>query len=129
MFTTFIDTDGSEVSGYLDLGMSWANTRRKAVRHTNWPAVYEGRHRLEPMPHHLSYFNRKYNVLHYTDSDNFKVVHDGRYGMMFQHKGDRKILPVGGKWNPFSKNVTRTMAISPKQGTIVFYDHIIRKKV
>ncbi|KAH8403006.1 hypothetical protein KR222_003096, partial [Zaprionus bogoriensis] len=128
VFTSYVDSEGSEISGYLDLGMSWANTRRRAMRHTNWRAVYEGHDRLEPMPHHLSYSNQRSNILLYTNSDNFKVLHDHTYGMMFQHKGDHKIIPVGGKPNPFSKNVKRSMAIGSRQ-TVVFYDHIVRKKV
>lgn len=132
MFTTFVNHQGSEISGYLDLGMSWANTRRRAIRHTHWPAVYEGRDRLVPMPHHLSYFNRRTNTLNYTDSDNFKVIHHDHYGLVFLHKGDHNFIPVGNiKKYPISisKNVARSIAISQKQGTVVFYDHIIRKKV
>ncbi|XP_017857117.1 PREDICTED: uncharacterized protein C4orf22 [Drosophila arizonae] len=129
VFTMYTDKKGSEISAYIDLGMSWANTTRQAYNHANWKGIYEGRAHLRPMPHHLSYRNAQYNVFYYTDSENFKVVHDDRYGLMFMHKGDHKYLPVGGHDNPFNRNVHRSTVISPKYGSVIFYDHTLRKKV
>ncbi|XP_030240143.1 cilia- and flagella-associated protein 299 [Drosophila navojoa] len=129
VFTMYTDNKGSEISAYIDLGMSWANTTRQAYNHANWKGIYEGRAHLRPMPHHLSYRNAQYNVFYHTDSDNFKVVHDDRYGLMFMHKGDHKYLPVGGHDNPFNRNVNRSTVISPKYGSVIFYDHALRKKV
>ena len=129
MFTSTINTDGSEISGYIDLGMSWSNAFRKAFKHTDWQGVFEGRVRLKPMSHHLSYRNQRNNVVLFTDSDNFKVMHDHINGLTFMHKGDHKLIPVCGVKNAFSRNVARTMEVSPKYGTFVFYDHIVRKKV
>lgn len=124
-----IDIKGSEISAYIDLGMSWMNTTRRAYNHSNWKGIYEGKAYLRPMPHHLSYRNAQMNILYHTDSDNFKVVHHDRYGLMFMHKGDHKYLPVGCRDTPFSRNVHRTTVNSPKYGTVIFYDHTLRKKV
>ncbi|XP_064553634.1 cilia- and flagella-associated protein 299 [Drosophila montana] len=129
VFTMYTSTYCSEISGYLDLGMSWTNAARSAHAHTNWPGIFQGTAFLRPMPHHLSYSNPRYNMLNYSNSDNFIVLHDHRYGMMFMHRGDQKLIPVGDHPNPFAKNVRRSMAISPKYGTMIFYDHIVRKKV
>ncbi|XP_030380663.1 cilia- and flagella-associated protein 299 [Scaptodrosophila lebanonensis] len=129
VFTTFHRNDGSEISGYLDLDMSWRNAMREAVKHTDWRGVFEGRVRLKPMPHHLSYSNPHYNILKYTPSDNFSVLHDHDYGLLFMHKGDHKIISVGNQITKYSKNASRTMVYSPKLGYVIFYDHIVRKKV
>ncbi|EDW03059.1 cilia- and flagella-associated protein 299 [Drosophila grimshawi] len=129
VFARYTAPDSSDVSAYLDLGMSWQNTVRRAIRHTNWKGVYEGSARLLPMSHHLSYNNPRYNMLNYTDSDNFCVIHDHRYGLMFKHRGDHKYIPVGGSPTPFDKNVKRSISSSPKYGTMIFYDHTVRKKV
>ncbi|XP_062142606.1 cilia- and flagella-associated protein 299 [Drosophila sulfurigaster albostrigata] len=129
VFTTCIHGDGSEMSGYIDLENSWQSAMRRTFKHTNWRAIYEGKTKLKPKPQHLSFRNPRYNLLLYNDSDNFKVVHDHRYGMMFMHRGDHKLIPVSGKSTPFSKNVKRSMVHSPKFGTYIFYDHHVRKKV
>ncbi|XP_068151622.1 cilia- and flagella-associated protein 299 [Drosophila tropicalis] len=129
IFTSYVHTDGSEISGYLDLDMSWRNALREALKHTDWKGVFEGRHRLKPMSHHLSYWNPRYGMLKYTASDNFLIIHDHQYGLMFMHKGDHKKISLGGQHNQYSKNAKRSMVYSPKYGYVVFYDHIVRKKV
>ncbi|XP_017020808.1 cilia- and flagella-associated protein 299 [Drosophila kikkawai] len=128
-FTSYISTDGSEISGYIDLDMSWRNCIRQALKHTDWTAVFAGRSRLKPMPHHLSYSNPRYNMVRYTDSDNFLVVHHHRFGLMFMHRGDHKMITVGGQTNLYTGNAKRSMVYSPKFGYVVFYDHVVRKKV
>ncbi|KAH8263078.1 hypothetical protein KR044_004086, partial [Drosophila immigrans] len=129
VFTSCSHGDGSEISGYIDLESSWQNAMRKTFKHTNWKAIFEGRVKLQPKVGHLSFRNLRHNLIHYKDSDNFQVVHDHRYGLMFMHRGDHKYIPVCGRRTPFSKNVIRSMVHSPKFGTIVFYDHYVRKKV
>ncbi|XP_020806490.1 uncharacterized protein C4orf22 homolog [Drosophila serrata] len=129
VFTSYINNDGSEISGYIDLDMSWRNCMLETIRHTDWRAVFAGRSRLKPMSHNLSYSNPRYNMVKYTDSDNFLVVHHHRFGLMFMHRGDHKMITVGGQTNMYTGNAKRTMIYSPKYGYVVFYDHIVRKKV
>ncbi|KAI8038120.1 hypothetical protein M5D96_009161 [Drosophila gunungcola] len=129
VFTSYINIDGSEISGYIDLEMSWRNCFRETMKHTDWRGVFGGRSRLKPMPHHLSYSNPRYNIVKYTDSDNYHVMHDHDYGLMFMHRGDHKMISVGGQTNMYSRNAKRSMVYSPKFGYVVFYDHIVRKKV
>ncbi|XP_017048966.1 cilia- and flagella-associated protein 299 [Drosophila ficusphila] len=129
VFTSYINVDGSEISGYIDLDMSWRNCYREALKHTDWRGVFAGRTRLKPMPHHLSYSNPRYNMVKYSDSDNYQVMHDHHYGLMFMHRGDHKMISVGGQFNMYSRNAKRSMVYSPKFGYVVFYDHFVRKKV
>ncbi|XP_017848095.1 uncharacterized protein LOC108603640 [Drosophila busckii] len=129
VFITYTESDGSETSSYLDLEMSWKNAMRQVERHTPWQKVYEGHDRVKPLQHHLSYINHRSNFIKYTDSDNFRVLHDHQYGLMFMHIGDHKMIPVSNKPNPYSANVNRTMYLTARYGTIVFYDHVVRKKV
>lgn len=126
---TIVFTSCGLLSGYIDLGMSWHNAFRNSFKHTDWKGIFEGHAMLKPRLHHLSYRNQRTNEVLFTDSDNFKVMHDDVLGMIFMHKGDHKLIPVAGAWNRFSKNVNRSMAVSPRYGTVVFYDHIVRKKV
>ncbi|KAH8269351.1 hypothetical protein KR018_007031 [Drosophila ironensis] len=127
VFTSYIHSNGSEISGYIDLEMSWRNCTREALKHTDWRGVFAGRSRLKPMPHHLSYSNPRFNMIKYTDSDNYLVMHDHHYGLMFMHRGDHKMITVGAQTN--TKNAKRSMVYSPKYGYVVFYDHFVRKKV
>ncbi|KAH8421154.1 hypothetical protein KR009_003818 [Drosophila setifemur] len=129
VFTSYINIDGSEISGYIDLEMSWRNCFRETVKHTDWRGVFAGRTRLKPLPHHLSYSNPRYNVVKYTESDNYLVMHDHHFGLMFMHRGDHKMISVGGQTNMYTRNAKRSMVYSPKYGYVVFYDHVVRKKV
>ncbi|EDV31893.1 uncharacterized protein Dana_GF14314 [Drosophila ananassae] len=129
VFTSYINIDGSEISGYIDLDMSWRNCFLQSLKHTDWRGVFAGRTRLKPMPHHLSYSNPRYNMVKYTQSDNYVVMHDHHFGLMFMHRGDHKMISVGGQHNIYSRNAKRSMVYSPKYGYVVFYDHFVRKKV
>ncbi|KAH8282355.1 hypothetical protein KR054_006982 [Drosophila jambulina] len=129
VFTSYIDSEGSEISGYIDLDMSWRSCILEAIRHTDWRAVFAGRSRLKPMSNNLSYSNPRYNMVKYTDSDNFLVMHHHRFGLMFMHRGDHKMITVGGQTNIYTGNAKRSMVYSPKYGYVVFYDHVVRKKV
>ncbi|KAH8244476.1 cilia- and flagella-associated protein 299 [Drosophila bipectinata] len=129
VFTSYVNVDGSEISGYIDLDMSWRNCFIQSLKHTDWRGVYAGRTRLKPLPHHLSYSNPRYNMVKYTQSDNYVVMHDHHHGLMFMHRGDHKMITVGGQHNIYTKNAKRSMVYSPKYGYVVFYDHFVRKKV
>ncbi|KAH8376877.1 hypothetical protein KR093_001865, partial [Drosophila rubida] len=129
VFTSCMHRDGSEMSGYLDLEQSWLDAMRRTFKHTNWKQIYQGKAKLKPKPHHLSFRNLRDNVVLYNDSENFRVLHDHRYGLIFKHKGDHKLIPMCGKRTPFAKNVICTLVASPKFGSYIFYDHYVRKKV
>ncbi|KAH8263079.1 hypothetical protein KR044_004085, partial [Drosophila immigrans] len=129
VFVTSIQGDGSEISGYLDLESSWQNAMRRTHKHTNWQGIFEGKAKLIPKPGQLSFRNLRYNLVQYQDSDNFRVLHDHRYGMLFMHRGDHKVIPVCGRRTPFSNHVKRSQVYSSKFGTVVFYDHYVRRKV
>ncbi|KAH8249300.1 hypothetical protein KR032_008386, partial [Drosophila birchii] len=129
VFTSYVNNDGSEISGYIDLDQSWRNCILETMRHTDWRGVFAGRCRLKPMSHNLSYANPRYNMVKYTDSDNFLVVHHHHFGLMFMHRGDHKMITVGGQVNMYTGNAKRSMVYSPKYGYVVFYDHVVRKKV
>lgn len=96
---------------------------------TNWSGIFEERIRLTPKPHDLSYFDWHKGIVHYNDSENYTVVHDVDYGLMFMHKGDHKKICVDISRELYRKNCTRSMIFSEKYGHVVFYDHVIRKKI
>ncbi|XP_017153665.1 cilia- and flagella-associated protein 299 [Drosophila miranda] len=128
VFTSYISSDGYEISGYIDLDSSW-RMGGSDTKKIDWQCVFEGRCRVRPMAHHLSYSNARYNMVKYTHSDNYLVMHDHHFGLLFMHKGDHKIITVGGQVNLYSRNAKRSMVYSPKLGYVVFYDHLVRKKV
>ncbi|XP_065357851.1 cilia- and flagella-associated protein 299 [Calliphora vicina] len=120
---------GFEVSGYIDYENSLRRANLHQEGHTNWSAIFKNQAPIIPKPTHLSFFDWHKGIVNYNDSENYAVVHDVEYGLMFMHKGDHKKICVDVSRELYSKNCTRSMAFSEKYGHVIFYDHVIRKKI
>ncbi|KAI9585363.1 cilia- and flagella-associated protein 299-like isoform 1-T1 [Glossina fuscipes fuscipes] len=120
---------GFEISGYIDYEHSLRRANLHAEDYIDWGGVFEERVVLKPKRSHLSYFDWHKGHVYYNNSDNYAVVHDVEYGLIFMHKGDHKKICVDISRELYSKNCTTTMYFSEKYGHVIFYDHIIRKKI
>lgn len=120
---------GFEISGYIDYESSLRRAATKSKNATDWQGIFEERVMLKPRPHHLSYYDWHKGHVCYNNSDNYMVLHDVEYGLIFMHRGDHKKVCVDISKDLYSKNCTRAMHFSEKYGYVVFYDHVVRKKI
>ena len=120
---------GFEISGYID----YENSLRRANIHmegsTNWAGIFEHQLPLVPKRTHLSFFDWHKGFVAYNDSENYAVVHDVEHGLIFMHKGDHKKICVDVSRELYKKNCSRSMVFSDRYGHVIFYDHVIRKKI
>ncbi|XP_032595350.1 cilia- and flagella-associated protein 299 isoform X1 [Drosophila grimshawi] len=117
---------GFDISGYMDYASSLRSFALNQRGSTNWKGVFEGTTQLRPRPNHLSYYDLHKKVLTYNDSENYETLHIGQ-SLVFMHKGDHKIIHLDVSHD--TSCVKRTMIHSPLIGTIIFYDHIVRKPI
>ncbi|KAH8271924.1 hypothetical protein KR044_010990 [Drosophila immigrans] len=120
---------GLEVSGFIDLEQSFRESRFKSSQHyVNWSAIFEGKAKLMPESHHLSYFDWNKNKILINDSDNFQVFSQGAHSLLMMHRGDRKIVCVNAYCHCHHKrNVTHSTYTSSIYGQCIFFDHIVRR--
>lgn len=120
---------GFDVSGYIDFQQSLKKCNLKAEDHLDWQAIFDEKQTIMPQPTDLSYFNWRSGQIHMNHTENFMVIHDPTFGLMFMHKGDRKMICVDPMQDRFGSNAKRTMVYSDRFGHVTFYDHIIRRKI
>ncbi|KAL7742219.1 hypothetical protein ACLKA6_005483 [Drosophila palustris] len=129
IFIVMRSKKGLEVSGFIDLEQSFRESRFKNSQHyVNWPAIFEGKEKLMPESHQLSYFDWNKNKVVYNDSDNFKVISEGAHSLLMMHRGDHKIICVNaGCHCGYMKNAQRSIHSSSIYGQCIFFDHAIRR--
>ncbi|XP_058982071.1 cilia- and flagella-associated protein 299-like [Musca domestica] len=120
---------GFEISGYIDYEQSLHQANLQEENCTDWAAIFGERLKLRPKTTDLSFFDWHKGLVLYNESDNYLVQHDVHYGLIFMHKGDHKKVCVDIDKPEYSKNCTRSMHFSERYGHVVFYDHVIRKKI
>ncbi|XP_017848488.1 cilia- and flagella-associated protein 299 [Drosophila busckii] len=122
---------GLEISGFIDLEQCFRESRfRNSEHYVDWPAIFEGKAKLTPHKHHLSYFEWNTSKVRLNDSDNFKVVQEGAHSLLMMHRGDHKMICVNpGCFCSFAKNATRSMHNSSIYGHCIFFDHVIRRSI
>lgn len=120
---------GFDVSGYIDFQQSLKKCNLMAEDYLDWAAIFAEKQTITPQPSDLSFFNWRSGQVHQNDTENFNVINDPTYGLMFMHKGDRKMICVDPMQDKFGLNAKRTMVHSDCFGHVIFYDHIIRRKI
>ncbi|XP_060657841.1 cilia- and flagella-associated protein 299-like [Drosophila nasuta] len=117
---------GFDVSSYVDYEMSLRQFDLNVLGASNWKEIFQGNQKLHPKSSDLSYYNMQKKQVTHNNSDNYQTLAIGN-SLLFLHKGDHKIIDPEYKCgNPTSK---RRMIFSPSLGTIVLYDHIVRKPI
>ncbi|XP_017064354.2 cilia- and flagella-associated protein 299 [Drosophila eugracilis] len=127
IFVSTRDSKGFSVSGYIDLEQSLRSFKTAGVKSHPWADIFAGRRRLEPNNQDLSFITWGNGRVFYNESDNYKVIPDAVKGLCFLYKGDGSLLMI-------EKFITDehplcTFIESPKHGSVVIYDHRIRRKM
>ncbi|KAH8418867.1 hypothetical protein KR222_007219 [Zaprionus bogoriensis] len=120
--------NGFDVSGYIDYGGSLRSFNLNQRGAINWKAVFKGTDKLRPRPSDLSFYDLHTKYFSFNHSDNYHTSHLGQ-SLAFKHKGDHKIIEPEGRHAAYQGNAKRTQIYSPLLGTVVLYDHVVRKKV
>lgn len=120
---------GFEVSGYIDFEHSLKQSNLMVEGCTDWLGVFQERVLLRPKPTDLSFYDWHKGAVHYNHSENYVVLHDVENGLIFMHRGDHKKICVDILREMYTNNCTREMHFSEKYGHVIFYDHVIRKKI
>ncbi|KAL7740462.1 hypothetical protein ACLKA6_006994 [Drosophila palustris] len=118
---------GFDVSSYKDFEHSLRLFDMNTRGATNWKGVFEGTHKLLPKPSDLSFFDTQKKYVTYNDSDNYHTLSIG-HSLLFLHKGDHKMIVPELKPS-IQTTANRTMFLSPVLGTIILYDHVVRKPI
>ncbi|KRG02540.1 uncharacterized protein Dmoj_GI16993, isoform B [Drosophila mojavensis] len=120
---------GFDISGYIDLEQSLRESScRNSEHYVNWQAIFEGKAKLVPGPHDLSYFDWYSNKVRFNDSANFRVIPTGAHSLLMMHRGDLKVVCVNAGCNcSDSRNAIRNVYRSSIYGDCMFFDHIIRR--
>ncbi|XP_034473177.1 cilia- and flagella-associated protein 299-like [Drosophila innubila] len=118
---------GFDVSSYKDYEHSLRQFDMSTRGSTNWKGVFQGTHKLRPRPSDLSFYDTQKKYVTYNDSDNYHTLSIG-HSLLFLHKGDHKMI-VPEQKPSLQTTAKRTMFLSPVLGTIILYDHIVRKPV
>ncbi|XP_053319200.1 cilia- and flagella-associated protein 299 isoform X2 [Spea bombifrons] len=110
---------GQEISGYIDFS--------QRLKTEDFDVYFTGKKKLLPRPTDLSFYNWKTNVSTSNASQNYQVIAENSFGILFKNKRDRKILNVDPKASP-GDNSTRTPIETDLYIQAVIYDHITRRK-
>ncbi|KAH8377642.1 hypothetical protein KR093_006403 [Drosophila rubida] len=115
---------GFDVSSYMDYAMNLRHFEMDVRGAPNWNKIFNGTQKLMPKPSDLSYYDMRKKLVTHNDSDNYITLAMGN-SLVFLHRGDHKIIIPDGKGagNTFKK----VMILSPSLGSIILYDHVVRK--
>ncbi|KAH8273125.1 hypothetical protein KR018_005929 [Drosophila ironensis] len=119
---------GFSKSGFIDFEDSLRKCRVKAQGAVNWKAIFEERKKLRPSRYDLVFYDWRTRSICSNDNEKYTVVSNPNVGLMFNHRGDHKMVPATSRRNFFSPNVRRYMIKSPLYGFMILYDHQVRKK-
>ncbi|SPP86015.1 cilia- and flagella-associated protein 299 [Drosophila guanche] len=125
----FISTRNSKgflISGYIDYEQSLRHLKLGHHSEHDWVNIFAGNQRLEPTEQDLSFIAWKTGKVSYNNSDNYKIMPDAIKGLCFQHKGDGCVINIEKRMT--DDNPQCTYVESPKNGSIIIYDHRIRRK-
>lgn len=121
-------TSGFDISGYIDYSASLRSYNLDLRGSTNWKRVFDGTEKLRPKSTDLSFYDWQKKFFAYNDSENYHTCQIGQ-ALSFTHKGDHKIIQPDIKPGQNFGNVKRTTIDFSNLGSLVLYDHIVRKKV
>lgn len=117
--------NGFDISGYIDYAASLRNYNLGLRGATNWKRVFDGTDKVRPKPSDLSFYDWQKKTFAYNDSENYHTCQTGQ-SLSFKHKGDHKIITPDSK---HLENVIRKMIYFSSLGSLVLYDHVVRKKL
>lgn len=110
----------NEKSAYIDLA--------HRMKTDDFGAIFMNKKKLQPKKSDLSFYD--WDVLWgmMTDSPNFRVQADGKEGLLFRNKRDRKMINVNPEAPDPGDFTTREVVECPDYTQVVFFDHQTRRK-
>ncbi|XP_002021696.2 cilia- and flagella-associated protein 299 [Drosophila persimilis] len=126
IFISTRDSKGFSISGYIDYEQSLRHCKLGYSSAHDWVNIFAGNKRLEPNENDLSFITWKTGKVFYNNSDNYKIIPDAMKGLCFQHKGDGCVILIEKRMT--EDNPKCSFVESAKNGSIIIYDHKIRRK-
>ncbi|XP_023211407.1 uncharacterized protein C4orf22 homolog [Centruroides sculpturatus] len=119
LFLRTINNKGQEISSYIDLA--------HRLETEDFQLYFSGKRKLIPQYDDLSFCNwvTRYCVKNCTP--HYDVIVEKLEGIQFKHTGDGYIITVASE-NPGEDTFKRVIR-SPSYYQIVFYDHLVRRKI
>ena len=121
IFIRTINNRGQEISGYIDYGYRLLTE--------NFRLYFEKKKKLKPKPSDLSYYNWETQTANSNPTQNFQVIADNQYGLLFKNKRDRKVINVDPNTKDIGDNSQRYEIHDDQYLQIVIFDHSTRRRM
>eukprot|EP01084_Bolivina_argentea_P103313 185073_1 len=121
VFIRTVNNRGQEISGYIDYGYR--------LHTENFRLYFENKKKLKPKPSDLSYYNWETQTANSNPTQNFQVIADNQYGLLFKNKRDRKVINVDPNIKDIGDNSQRYEIHSDEYLQIVIFDHSTRRRM
>lgn len=121
IFIRTVNNRGQEISGYIDYGFRLLTE--------NFRLYFEKKKKLKPKPSDLSYYNWETQTANSNPTQNFQVIADNQYGLLFKNKRDRKVINVDPNAKDIGDNSQRYEIEDPDYLQIVIFDHSTRRRM
>lgn len=121
IFIRTVNNRGQEVSGYIDYGYRLLTE--------NFRLYFEKKKKLKPKPSDLSYYNWETQTANSNPTQNFQVIADNEYGLLFKNKRDRKVINVDPNTKHIGDNSQRYEIFDDQYLQIVIFDHSTRRRM
>ena len=121
IFIRTINNRGQEISGYIDYGYR--------LMTENFRLYFEKKKKLKPKPIDLSFYNWETQTANSNPTQNFQVIADNQYGLLFKNKRDRKVINVDPNTKDIGDNSQRYEIYDDQYLQIVIFDHSTRRRM
>ena len=121
LFVRQAEPGRSEKSAYIDLADRMKNDG-------DFRQIFMGKKKLQPKKSDLSYYDWDVQSGVMNDSPNFRVQADGKEGLLFRNKRDRKMINVNPEAPDPGDFTTREVVECSDYTQVVFFDHQTRRK-
>lgn len=120
LFIRMVEAGKNEKSAYIDLA--------HRMKTEDFATIFMNKRKLLPKRTDLSYYDWDVQMGFMTDSPNFRVQADGKDGLLFRNKRDRKMINVNPEAPDPGDFTTREVVECPDYTQVVFFDHQTRRK-
>ena len=115
LFIRQAEAGKNEKSAYIDLA--------HRMKTEDFGAIFMNKKKLQPKKTDLSFYDWDVQWGMMTDSPNFRVQADGKDGLLFRNKRDRKMINVNPEEPEPGDFTTREVVECPDYTQVVFFDH------
>ncbi|XP_068992201.1 cilia- and flagella-associated protein 299-like [Neodiprion pinetum] len=116
-FTRF----GFEVSGYIDY--------RHRLTEEDWTPFFQGKRKLLPLESDLAFYHWRMGKTVCNETPNFHPFIDPKQGLVLKNLHDRSIISIDPDGPSPTISTTRVNVKCDGYEQVVFYDHVVRRKL